>query len=272
MDLNFRDLTDRSDEELAELFNRGFENYFVDFKFDANTYRERTRVEGVDPRRSRIVERDGVPCGIAWIVPRKTQSRLAAMGIVVEARRTGVGRALLHALLSESEAAGEERMVLEVIRKNEGAIRLYESHGFRRDARLLGFRAEAPAGRDGQLEEIEASEVAEAMGRVDDGSFPWQMSAPNLARTVGVGFRLGAARALVSEGVAMRIHAVVTRSDRQRHGEATRLLQALFARWPARTWNVPVIVPEGPGTELFRSLGFEALKLEQLQMVRDATP
>ena len=54
-------------------------------------------------------------------------------------RRFGVGRALLEELADRLERAGAQTIRLEVDLRNSGAIRFYESLGFRETRRLRGY-------------------------------------------------------------------------------------------------------------------------------------
>jgi L-phenylalanine/L-methionine N-acetyltransferase len=65
-------------------------------------------------------------------------SHVADLGLMVakDARRTGVGRALLAAAVDWARAGGVRKLELHVFPWNEPAIRLYESFGFVRE----GFR------------------------------------------------------------------------------------------------------------------------------------
>lgn len=53
-----------------------------------------------------------------------------AIAVVPSARGKGVGSALLDTLLAKARAAGYDAISLSVDRDNEGAIELYERHGF----------------------------------------------------------------------------------------------------------------------------------------------
>lgn len=53
-----------------------------------------------------------------------------AIAVVPSARGKGVGSALLDTLLAKARAAGYDAISLSVDRDNEGAIDLYERHGF----------------------------------------------------------------------------------------------------------------------------------------------
>lgn len=83
---------------------------------------------------------DGFPVGAAWyrlftaaapgygFVDERTPE--LAVAVVPNARGRGVGSALITALLDRARSDGYEAISLSVDRRNEGAIALYETHGF----------------------------------------------------------------------------------------------------------------------------------------------
>jgi ribosomal protein S18 acetylase RimI-like enzyme len=87
---------------------------------------------------------DGFPVGAAWyrlFSPRSPgygfvdeRTPELAIAVVPSARGRGIGKALLEALLARARAAGHQAISLSVDKLNDGAIRLYEQHGFRRVA------------------------------------------------------------------------------------------------------------------------------------------
>jgi ribosomal-protein-alanine N-acetyltransferase len=80
--------------------------------------------------RIRVAERDGAVVGfsIAWIVA--DEAELANLAVRPEARRAGIGAALLDELLAAVDAAGPGTIFLEVREGNEAAIALYMARGF----------------------------------------------------------------------------------------------------------------------------------------------
>jgi GNAT superfamily N-acetyltransferase len=56
---------------------------------------------------------------------------VAKMAVTESAQRNGGGRRLLEKTIAEARSAGAHRLYLETNRKLVGAIRLYESPGFR---------------------------------------------------------------------------------------------------------------------------------------------
>jgi ribosomal protein S18 acetylase RimI-like enzyme len=61
---------------------------------------------------------------------------LQALAVAAHARRSGVGSLLVEATIDEARRRGARKLGLRVLSINTGAIRLYERHGFREEARL----------------------------------------------------------------------------------------------------------------------------------------
>jgi ribosomal protein S18 acetylase RimI-like enzyme len=66
-------------------------------------------------------------------------ARLYSIAVGEAARGMGLGAALLAAAEREAKRRGRGRMRLEVSQGNEGAVRLYERHGFRRIGERQGY-------------------------------------------------------------------------------------------------------------------------------------
>ena len=82
------------------------------------------------------------------------------------------------------------------------------------------------------------------------------------------GFQLGPAYAIVSNPnqEQITIRSLVVEPEGQRQGWATRLVQAIIATYPGKSWGVPVILPEELMPGLFEKAGFVQDKLTQFQM------
>ena len=122
--------------ELADLFNRGYEGYFVPMHVDEPTLKYMVDAWDIDATRSRVAPGAGL-CNLAI---RGDRGWIGGIGVVPEERRKGVGRALMEAVLELAPPT----VLLEVIEANEPAIKLYESLGFVK-TRVLGvWTVEAP--------------------------------------------------------------------------------------------------------------------------------
>ena len=142
--------------ELAELFTRGYEGYFVPMHFDEPTMRYMVDVWDIDLSRSRVAP----DAGLANLAIRGDRGWIGGIAVVPEQRRNGVGRALMEAVLELAPPT----VLLEVIEANEPAIKLYESLGFERTRVLEVWRVEAP------LVEVERA----AQSTLGQANLPWQ--------------------------------------------------------------------------------------------------
>jgi predicted N-acetyltransferase YhbS len=72
-------------------------------------------------------------------IPRGNILYLDALAVAEEARRKGVGEALVRDAIRLAKETGAERVVLHVVNKKDGARRLYEKLGFQaaKDTRIL---------------------------------------------------------------------------------------------------------------------------------------
>jgi phosphinothricin acetyltransferase len=92
------------------------------------------------PRECRLVARDGAGGAvIGWTTlggysARKVYAGVAweSVYVAAEARRRGVGRALLEALIPASEAVGYWTLLAGVMHENVASLALHEAVGFRR--------------------------------------------------------------------------------------------------------------------------------------------
>jgi ribosomal-protein-alanine N-acetyltransferase len=78
---------------------------------------------------------------VGFVGARARQGALEIPGLAVDpaCRRSGIGRALVRAVVRSARARGLERVELHVSTGNHGALALYASEGFRKDRRLAGF-------------------------------------------------------------------------------------------------------------------------------------
>ncbi|MER7073383.1 GNAT family N-acetyltransferase [Terrabacter sp. NPDC000476] len=98
--------------------------------YDEADWRE--RIEGAWLVQAR--DADGVVgsagLGSHWEPERATTATLFGMYVAPRARGTGVGEALVHAVLEEARRRGKSEVVLEVTSSNTAAAALYERCGF----------------------------------------------------------------------------------------------------------------------------------------------
>ena len=95
---------------------------------------------------ARVGERDGriVAYGVLMFSPGEAQ--VLNLSVVADARREGLGRALLRCFVDDARDFRAEQVFLEVRASNAAAIGLYESEGFAPVARRVDYYPGAAAG------------------------------------------------------------------------------------------------------------------------------
>jgi [ribosomal protein S18]-alanine N-acetyltransferase len=99
--------------------------------------------------------RDGVPEGFILYRSVADEAEVLTFGIAPDRRRAGAGRTLLAAMEGRAEAAGAQRLFLEVSERNIAAIALYEAAGWTVCGGRKGYYAD---GADARLLEKRLAE------------------------------------------------------------------------------------------------------------------
>jgi ribosomal-protein-alanine acetyltransferase len=88
---------------------------------------------------TRVAEREGriIAYGVLMLAPGEAQ--ILNVSVVPDARREGLGRALVEQFIHDARRLGAEQCFLEVRVSNRAAIALYESAGFTRIARRTAY-------------------------------------------------------------------------------------------------------------------------------------
>jgi ribosomal protein S18 acetylase RimI-like enzyme len=156
-------------DTLAAVMTAGYVDYFVPVALGGEQLAAVIGLWDLDLDRSRVAVTDGgEPIGLVLLGVRGEHGWVGGLGVVPEARRGGVGRALMESVL----AAAPPDVTLEVIEQNEPAIRLYDELGFT-DTRMLEIWTLA-----GDVPAAEARETAPGpLGQVD---VPWQSADESL--------------------------------------------------------------------------------------------
>ena len=84
---------------------------------------------------------DPQPAGFALARGAVDEAEILSLGVAPAARRAGLGRALVTALLAQAADHGARRLFLEVAEDNHAALGLYGALGFTRVGRRPGYYA-----------------------------------------------------------------------------------------------------------------------------------
>ena len=203
--------SDLSDGELAALFTASYDGYLVPFAVDAAAVRLLTETCDLDRAASVIAVRDGQRVGLANLGLRGRDAWVGGVGVVPAERRRGIGRRLVQALHENAREQGVERVWLEVIVENTGAIALYEQLGYAHVRELEVWSLAGAAG--GEATETDAA-VAHAWireHRVERE--PWQRDDVSLAKAADARGLMVAGAAAVVRVVGGRVSVVQIAGD-----------------------------------------------------------
>lgn len=199
-DLELHPASELSDEELATLFTASYEGYLVPFAVDAATVRFLTETYDLDRAASVIAARGGERVGLANLALRGPDAWVGGVGVVPSERRRGTGRRLMHALHENARSSGAERIWLEVIVGNTGAIALYEQLGYAhvRDLEVWSLPG-APS--EANVREMVADEAHAWIREHRIEREPWQRDDAVLAKATDLrGLAVDGAAAVVRVG------------------------------------------------------------------------
>ncbi|MCA0457830.1 MAG: GNAT family N-acetyltransferase [Chloroflexi bacterium] len=259
---------------LCELINSSFKGYVAgDFHFTLPTLTGFMTPADVNLSRSLVALQEGEPAGIAMLARRGWTVRIALMGVAEGFQNQGVGRWLLGQVIDAAKAVGDKSLVLEVIEQNPRAVHLYESCGFTKAQRLMGFDYKTSG--EGQPiagtphDRIDILEVARHVAAWESPDLPWQFSGITLAKSgpPSVAYHVDGCYAVCSnpEAETITLQGLAVPPERQRKGVATRLVADLVVAHPGKHWRVPPICPE-KYAPIFLNNGFSPNPLTQFQM------
>lgn len=272
--MDIKSASDYPMADLVQLLNLSFENYLVPIHFNLTQFQRMLRKDSIDLTTSRVLLRDDNPSGIALIARRGRASRLAAMGIVKEARGKKIGTWFMEQLVSEARAHNDREMVLEVIEQNDAAVRLYQKQGFQTIRRLIGFiRSESSpdfvSEANEHLHEIDLREMGRLILQHGLPDLPWQLSGETIAllNPPARAYQKGQAYAAISDPNVEHavIWSLLVEPEARGKGLAVELLKDIMTNHAGKTWHVPAIWPEEFGG-IFEQAGFQREELSQWQM------
>jgi GNAT superfamily N-acetyltransferase len=227
--------------ERAELFPAAYEGYLVPMRIDEASLAWMQEKFDFDLEASRIAYRDGEPVGLANLAVRGRDAWIGGVGVVASARRAGVGEALMLAVHEEARSRAVERVWLEVIVENTGALALYQKLGYElmQDVEVWTLPAAEGehAGREVPVPEVKA--------QLPERHEPWQRADGTLVHYDDV-------RGLVTDTGAMLFCVRSSAQLQQYTGEPEPLLGALRAFGDVYVLNLPT---DDPAVAVLRELG-----------------
>lgn len=275
MVLSIQSAADFSFSTLCEVVNSAFVGYVGgEVQFTPRILASFVAQGDVHLGRSLVALEDDKPVGIGLLARRGDAVRVALMGVIAAAQGQGVGRRLLGQIEEEARQSGDRALTLEVIEQNPRAVFLYRSFGFTTMRRLMGYVGSDLTGDAAELVRVDTAEAARRITAWEPPDTPWQCTGETLI-TYGApttSYRLGDCYAVISnpEAETINIFGLATPPEQQRRGVATRMVMALIAAFPGKSWRVPAICPE-EYSAIFSRCGLTPDKISQFQMERRLT-
>ncbi len=260
-------------EQLAAVWNRAYEGYFVPLVFDVDMMARHLHRADVGLALSRVLRRDGELVGVSLAARRGTRGYIAGFGIAAAVRRQGLAGLLIGAHLRALADAGLNAVQLEVIEQNP-AREVYRQAGFVETRMLallegpLDAPSEAPAPPAAFLAgpQLQAVHVRTHAGVSPTWRRDWPTLAEDLAR--GAFEALGVGEPAQAHACVQAAGERATLVDAAAVDEAAGacLLDALAVQWPGRHWR---LVDEPVDSPLYRAAVARGLRvaLRQVEMV-----
>jgi len=249
-------------EELTRAYNQTRVDYMIPMPMNVIRLTEYIQVYDVDLQQSLVALSSDQILGLGMLGLRPGRTWITRLGVLPVKRRQGVGRALMDALLVNSENLSTDVTTLEVIKNNIPAYNLFVNTGFKDTGELLVLRRppgpppHPPSGEPRWLERAEAL----ALLNMRHGPQSWITETASLAHAedmLGLAITLadGSRGWLVFQQQKFRMFSVsLSRlSIHTERGDAVRvgrgLLAHLHERYPSldtHTENLPVDDPHLP--------------------------
>ena len=270
MQMDIKPASDYPIPDLVQVLNRSFENYIVPIRFEPSQFLTMLHKDNIDLGSSRVLLFDNQPSGIALIARRGWTSRLAAMGVAMEVRGKGFGTKFMEQLILEARNRNDREMVLEVIEKNEPAVRMYQKCEFETVRRLISLihRDSQQEVRSG-LQEIDLREMGWLILHHGIKDLPWQLSGEtiSLLSPPTRAYKRGEAYIAISNPDAEHVvvWSLLVETQARGKGLSAEILETIISNHADKIWHVPAICPEEFG-RVFEHAGFQREELSQWQM------
>ncbi len=183
MDIEFKELSQVSLNDIVETVNDIFSDYVIPIEWNALSFELDIRENSISLKDSFFMMVNGKKVGICINAIRPGRARIDAFGILKAHRRKGYGTALLSYALDDLKWKGANEIFLEVA-KEDPAVSFYEKHGFRKKRILTSFYVEKKVNAEPcEMEEATVEEIYEmaVLNEKEKKRFPnWQREALTL--------------------------------------------------------------------------------------------
>lgn len=184
---------------LSDVLNRAYADYFVPIQLDPYQFQMMCEEQDVDLERSVVAIEGDTPVGIAMLSRRGSEGWVSGVGVRPQWRRRGIARKMMQALQRTARECGLQRVRLDVLEQNKGAIALYKALGFSHVRDLLVLSLEphtaVPGSPAAGIKPERPARLLQAYARFHDVASCWQRDVQSIRKRVeymmGVAFTEG---------------------------------------------------------------------------------
>ncbi|WP_409342904.1 GNAT family N-acetyltransferase [Paenibacillus sp. MBLB4367] len=156
-------------DEALSLWNRGFAGYYSDMTRSMDQLLASFAATAIKPALSVVAFVDDDPAGFVFIATKDVDGKKWAWnggtGVAPEYRGKGIAKTLMRETQLVLAEEGVDRAILEVVCRNEHAIKAYESGGFRKADRIIGLIHTGSLGGLGSSPSVSSSRLQAEYGR-----------------------------------------------------------------------------------------------------------
>lgn len=187
--LSFRAASSFTLDEYADIFTRSFAGYFYPMTMTTPVMSARVRSESIDLHRSVVLMVGDEPAGEATMAIRGDRAWCGGFGILPAFRGRGYAKPLFAKFLAQAQQAGVKHLTLEVLTKNERALKTYTNAGMKivRQTRLFEWLHPSP---DNVVEAAwppaDMKMVAENFHRLHEVAPVWARDLPSVMQRAGL--------------------------------------------------------------------------------------
>lgn len=268
-------------EQLAAIYNQTRVDYLVPMPMNPARLAEYVAAYDVDLDHSLVAATpDGEMLGVAMLGLREDRTWLTRLGVIPNARRAGIGQALVEGLMEQAARLSIDFAMLEVIKHNAPARQLFLKFGFREVGELLILRRSpripplAPI--VAEAERLDRLDALTLVGH-DRGAQPWTNQSESLSNAYEVsGLRLTLADGSRGWLVYQRRNFTFTRlALKTEAGDpatvAYALLSHLHAQYPRLDTHIENIQINDPHLAAFYQSGYVE-SFRRIEMWRGRPP
>ncbi|MDH7445965.1 GNAT family N-acetyltransferase [Aquimarina sp. 2201CG14-23] len=275
--MNIRSLKGVDDEDILNVFNESFSDYFIPFKLSKEQLISKMKADKTDLELSVGVFEDQrliafILHGFDTINDQKIAYN-GGTGVIPQKRGSGLTKQMYLYNLPVLQKKGIDKIILEVITQNIQAIKSYEKIGFKTTRELACFKGNFKSIKSNKFIDIRGLKTYpwERMESFWDINTTWQNSknVMNNLKTDNDSYGAYVENELVGYVIlnpkTNRIQQIAVHKDFRKKGIASKLITELAKKYGNAFSIINVDKKAENMTSFFNSIGFENY-LEQLEM------